>query len=466
MFKPQSFSKQFLLFSLVILLGGMMAIGLWMQAEIERAVVNRTAGVTALFVDSFVSPHLQELESGDELSAESREALERLLSGTPLGVEIVSFKVWNRDGTVIFSPNPAIVGQTFDPHGELDRVFGGEVISGLTDLTEAENAYEAQRWDRLIETYAPIRLAGSGETIAVSEFYQVPDALESDIRSAQLRGWAMIAGATAIMYLFLVGIVRRASNLIAAQHTELVENVERITAALYQNRDLQERVQGAAVRTTALNERYLRRISADLHDGPAQNVALALLRMDSIAQGVKAASNGETVGNAVSDIDTVRKALNGAIEDLRAIARGLRLPEISGLSPEETVEKVIGEFRQLTGSVVELTVIDIPATAPLPIKITLYRVLQEALANSFKHAYAETITVRLTGQGTEVSLKVSDDGGGFDTTERETDDTLGLVGMRERIQLLGGTFQVSSAIGAGTTISISLPLAMAVSTDV
>ncbi len=273
-----------------------------------------------------------------------------------------------------------------------------DLISGFTNLTEAENAYEAQRWDRLIETYAPVRLVGSGETIAVSEFYQIPSPLESDIRAAQLRGWTMIAGATAIMYLLLLGIVRRASNLIVGQRAELEENVERITATLNQNRDLQERVQGAAVRTAALNERYLRRISADLHDGPAQNVALALLRMESIAQGVKAASNGKSVGNAVRDLNTVEKALNGAIDDLRAVARGLRLPEISGLSPGETVDKVIGEFRRLTRSVVELTVTDIPATAPLPIKITLYRVLQEALANSFKHAQAETITVRLTGK--------------------------------------------------------------------
>jgi len=298
--------------------------------------------------------------------------------------------------------------------------------------------------------------------VAVSEFYQIPGALESDIRAAQLRGWAMIAGATAIMYLLLVGIVRRASNLITAQRVELEDNVEQITATLTQNRDLQERVQGAAARTTALNERYLRRISADLHDGPAQNVALALLRMESIIDGVKVASNGDAAGKTLRDLDMVEKALNGAIDDLRAVARGLRLPEIDGLSPRETAEKVIGEFRRFTGSVVEFTETDTPTSAPLPVKITLYRVLQEALANSFKHAQADTITVRLTGQGTNISLEVSDDGGGFDTADRETGDTLGLVGMRERIRLLGGTFSVSSVMGAGTTINVCLPLTLSV----
>ncbi len=461
--KAPSFSAQFLWLSLAILIAGMVSIGLWIQAEIESAVTGRTAGVTALYVDSFVSPHLQGLEGAGGLTDADRAELDRLLTATPLGREIVSFKLWTRDGTVLYSPEDSIVGDRFEVGADLELAFGGEVVTELSDLSEAENSFEAQQWDRLIETYAPVRLEGSANVVAVSEFYQLPDALEADLRAARFRGWAIVGVATVIMYLLLVGIARRASHLISAQREELEGSVEQLTSALDRNRELQQRVQRAAARTTALNEQFLRRISADLHDGPAQNVALALLRMEAITEGVQ--GNGEMPpDDTLRDLDTVHTALDSAITDLRGIARGLRLPEIGELSLADTVGRVISEFEQLTGARVTVTERDVPASASLPVKITVYRVLQEALANSFRHADADVRSVRLEGRGDELFLEIADNGRGFDATVPPA-GTLGLVGMRERIELLGGTFRVTSAAGTGTTITVCLPLRMPAGVD-
>jgi hypothetical protein len=216
-FSKMSFTGQFLVFSLVILIAGMSVIGLWVQREIEEAVTTRTAGVTALYVDSFIGPHLQEFGAGRQFSAEDVAELDRLLLETPLGSQVVSFKLWTADGTVLYSPNPTLVGQTFEPEGDLVDAFAGEVVSHISNLSAAENAYESQFWDSLIETYAPVRDERSGQIVAVSEFYQLPDALQADLRSARLRSWLIVGGATLVMYLVLVGLVRRASNLIGSQ---------------------------------------------------------------------------------------------------------------------------------------------------------------------------------------------------------------------------------------------------------
>ena len=192
----------------------------------------------------------------------------RLITGTPLGEQVVSFKVWSREGEIIYSPNPELVGRTFAVDGHLLEAFDGEVVSEISDLTEPENKYERSRWETLIETYAPVRSEGSGAVFVVSEFYQLPGTLEAEIRSAQIRGWLIVGIATLVMYLLLIGMVRRASTTIRMQRSELLDNLDELREALDDNRRLQVRVSRAAARTTTLNERFLRRVSADIHDGP------------------------------------------------------------------------------------------------------------------------------------------------------------------------------------------------------
>lgn len=441
-------SSQFLLLSFVILLAGMLSIGLWIQREINEAVTNRTAEVTALYVNSFVAPQIQSQEGSTPLSADTIEVFDRLLTDTALGRDIVGFRIWAVDGTVLYNQNKELVGRKFEAHGHLSHAFGGGIVSELSDLSNPENVYEAELWDSLIETYAPVRLEGTGEVIAVAEFYQRPDTLLAEISRAQARSWLFVGAATLIMYLLLVGIVRRVGNIIERQRTELEGNVNRLSDLLARNRNLQERMQEAAGRTTALNERYLHRISADLHDGPAQAVALALLRLEELEGGANTEPNG--------DLRTIRSSLDSALTDLRSIAGGLRIPEIQDLSPTETARRVLKEFERVSGKLVEFEAWGLPHEAPLPVKITLYRVLQEALANSFKHADGVGQAVTMTSEGDSLHVAIVDDGPGIDP--RSTSEGLGLIGMRERVEMLGGSFEVTADGSNGTTIRVSLPL--------
>jgi len=136
-----------------------------------------------------------------------------------------------------------------------------------------------------------------------------------------------------------------------------------------------------------------------------------------------------------------------------------RLPEIGRLSLTETAERAVRDYERKTGQPVTLTMSGVPSDAPLPCKIALYRLLQESLANSFRHAGGVGQRVTITGAN-ELVVEIADAGPGFDPEAVTSDGRLGLVGMRERVEILGGAFEVESARGAGTVIRACLPLTM------
>jgi signal transduction histidine kinase len=455
-FTKLSLARQFALVSFLFLMIGMVIMGSWMGLQIEQAVTNRTAAITALYVDSYISIYLQELVQGDQISQANLDALERLLSPSLLGQQVVSFRIWSRDGVILYSPNPDLIGRQYPVKEELQRALAGEVQSHLSDLDDPEQVYERQFWDQLIETYAPVRAIGSGEIIAVTEFYQTPSALQADIRAAQYRSWFLVAGATLLLYVSLAGMVGRASHLITAQHARLQESLDQTRALLAQNEDLNDRVRRAAARTTTLNERYLRRISADLHDGPAQDLALAMLRLESLAEaGLTSPAENE------QDFQTVRTAVESALKELRTISAGLRMPEINAISLPDTVNRAIRDYEQRFATPVEVNLFHLPQHASAPVKITLYRVLKEALTNGFRHAAGAKQVVSVGRQDDNLLIEVSDDGAGFDPAQVAGNGThLGLIGMRERVEVLGGRFDVLSQPGGGTTIRATLPLAI------
>jgi signal transduction histidine kinase len=310
---------------------------------------------------------------------------------------------------------------------------------------------ERQRFDRLVEVYAPVRQDSDGRVIAINEFYLLPDALDGEIRDAQFRSWAVVAAIGLVTYLLLAGIVKRGSDTIRHQQRELERRLD-------QNVRLHERVRQAAGRTTALNEQALRRISADLHDGPGQALALALLRLDAL----QAPCQGDSAAcvRTHADFETVHSAVRDALSDLRAISAGLRLPELERLSVAEVASRAIDDHQRRSGVVVARRLESLPEQAPLPIKIALLRTLQEALSNATRHGRGDDVRVELDGADDRLRLTVSDQGPGFDTRQADSSagPGLGLAGMRERAELLGGTFAVESSIGFGTTVRVCWPL--------
>jgi signal transduction histidine kinase len=260
------------------------------------------------------------------------------------------------------------------------------------------------------------------------------------------------------MYLLLSGFVRRASDTITRQQVELGRRVVQLTDLLSQNRELHERVSRAAASVALLNESYLRRVGSELHDGPVQDLGLSLLKLDA-SIGQLENHTGERIDpNLVDQLSSAETSLQSALKEMRGIAVGLSLPQLSELSLAETVVRAVRTHERRTGTRVALDLDSLPQEAALPLKITVFRLLQEALNNAFRHANGEGQQVRVRVQDGQLVVEIADSGPGFHPEQASGwDGHLGITGMRERVESLGGQFVIESEIGRGTRIIAHLP---------
>ena len=457
-FLRSSLSRQFLMISFPVLLAGMLVIGYLIGKQVEESVVHRMGGESGLYVDSFVAPHVQSLLETDDLNDADRAALDALLTKTALGKKIVAFKIWRPDGRVMYSVNAAMIGQFFPIGKGLSEALSGRVHSEVSDLASAENSLEASKWTSLVETYTPILARGAGTVFAVAEFYQLVDEVTQESARARYQTWLLVAPTTALMYLLLFVLVRRGSQTIDMQRHELKEKVTQLTLNL-QNEQLHDRVRRAAASTTALNETFLRRISADLHDGPGQDLGFALMRFESITDLCSKCLGGPAGKLGIAEaLSPIHSAITSALADLRSISANLRLPEIDQLTLNEIATRAIRDYEGKTGIRVALLAAGSNPAASLPVRIALYRLLQESLANGFRHAAGAGQRVVINDEDGWLLVDISDNGPGFDPHAAVKEGRLGLVGMRERVEALGGTFHLTSKPDLGTVIRVNLPL--------
>jgi len=439
---------------------GMLFMGAWLSGAIEQRVIYHEGELFALYVDSVFSDRVESLADGELLSDADIIALDKLLYGTRLRKRIVEFTLWSSDGHVLYSTKLTSIGARFEPGPALAAAFRGEIQSHMSARNDQERQIEGARGPALIEIYAPVRDPGTQSILAVSQISQTTDVLAQAIDTARRQIWMVVIAVTTVMCLLLAALIRRASNTIVTQQKQLQDKVSQLTSLLRQNEELHERVARAAGRATARNERFLHRIAVDLHDGAGQGIALAMMRLEQLAEvcsicRFNTGGEGDTV---VGQLRTLQQGLNSSLKDMRAISKGLQLPDIEAMSLDDIARRVVRNYERTSGVKVQLTIQSVPEDAPLPVKISLFRVLQESLANGFRHGGAVNQCVLLGTLGNKLQIEVRDEGKGFDPQAVDTEDHLGLEGMRERVEVLGGKFLVWSAAGKDTVVRADLPL--------
>lgn len=450
--------QRFQIISLLVVFAGMLTVSWWVGQQIERGVIQHTATTTGLYVESFIAPLLQDLATTDELTPASSAALGQMLNGTLLGDHIVGFMIWDTHGRVLYSTDRRQIGRTFALTDDLLASAKGAVISEITGADDQDHIPVQHASQQLLAIYSPVHQLGTQRVVAVAEFYQDADSLFAEIRQVQLRSWVVIFGASLLMYISLLWFVRWANTTISAQAGALQIQVHQLTDLLAQNGELHERVRRASLRSAELNERFLRRLRADLHDGPSQYLGLALMRLDALFAHAETCAHGQPFDN---NLIAIQQSLEHALGEVRLILAGLGLPELQSLSLSETIQRVVRVHEQRSGSTVQLQLGELPEQAHLSIKITVYRVIQEALTNSFRHGGGVDTQVRVAlDDQRQLQLVIADRGCGFNVAQQSLDGQthLGLIGMRERVECLGGRFSYWSEAGRGTTIMARLAL--------
>ncbi|MBI4760173.1 MAG: sensor histidine kinase [Chloroflexota bacterium] len=453
-FRRLSLVQRFTLIGFVIMMLGAAGIGRWIKEQIKTGVIKEATAATALYMDSFIAPNLQELRDANTISAEHVDTLNSLFSQNNLGQRTISIKIWNRDGRIIYSNIPSLVGRVFPNNEEIAASFAGEVTGDISNLADAENIEERRlSSEPLLEVYSPVRLNDTNEVIAVAEFYQKVDTLNAEIDAAQRKGWLVLASTMLLMYILLIGFVQRVSNRIEQQEAELKNQVSQLTNLLTRNKELSQHMRLAAANAVAFNEKILRRTSAELHDGPVQEISLALLRLDRAIAQSESCRLTNSNANCGANLPVIQTLLQDALKELRFVASSLGVPQLDALTLSEVILRAVVLHEQRSGTEVALNMNVIPQYAPLPIKIAVYRLIQEALSNSHRHGGGIGQAVQVSYERQHLEIEMIDQGPGFDVEAIAVEDEyLGLAGIRERVESLGGSFLLQSQPGKGTRI--------------
>lgn len=245
--------------------------------------------------------------------------------------------------------------------------------------------------------------------------------------------------------------IERATGLtrkISAVLTYLQDDFKFVNEIIEDAREKQE----FSLKIIQAQEEERRRISREIHDGPAQMLANILLRSELIE---KAANKGD-IEHAIEELKNIREMVRSTLYEVRHIIYDLRPMALDDLGLVPTIKRYIATTSEYHQIEIDFKPIGKITRLSQEYEIAFFRLLQESIQNAIKHAEASQIKVRLEIGEKTVTMVVQDDGKGFDPTLKY-ENSFGLVGMRERVDMLNGEITIDSKIGKGTRIYIQVP---------
>jgi len=399
-----------------------------------------------------VIPHagnVVESETGDDADKPHAAAFTHF-SVTP---SIVDVSLFSLDSSVLASSNrdqklnKTEIAQT-------KKLFKGRKNYYINDTY----FYEKKFWKEAFtgkNNVVPVMLSLRHADGSVNSVARLAINFESSVKRAEYYA-SNIFVATLLMSLVMISVLYRRFRTgvitIRRQSEELNQQIISLSELLGTNKELRLSMKTASSRAVELNEQFLRRTGADLHDGPAQLISFAVLRLNQISKTEGAKKLGQ-------EFHGIKEALENSLEEIRGISSGLVLPELETMSLEQCLQKVVILHRSKSDCEVKEYYQNLPEQMPLPIKICAYRFLQEGLNNADRHGKAKKCRVTSNVTSGVLSVSLKDNGQGFRKSLLTLrGEHLGLLGLKDRIESLGGTFSVNSELGVGTAIKLSLNL--------
>lgn len=199
-------------------------------------------------------------------------------------------------------------------------------------------------------------------------------------------------------------------------------------------------------------EEERRRLSREIHDGPAQMLANILLRSEIIERTL----HQRSVDEAVAEIYSVRKMVRSSLYEVRKIIYDLRPMALDDLGLIPTIRKYIANLADFHKFEIDFVVVGEEKRIDHKYEVALFRLMQESVQNAVKHAEANLIQIKLQIQRENIIMIIKDNGKGFDVS-RKKENTFGLIGMKERVDMLGGEIDINSKRNEGTAVIIRVP---------
>lgn len=202
-------------------------------------------------------------------------------------------------------------------------------------------------------------------------------------------------------------------------------------------------------------EEERKKLSREIHDGPAQMLANVLLRSDILDYVVKKGSPEEVS----KEIKSLRKNVRSSLQEVRRIIYDLRPMALDDLGLIPTIRKYADRVTEYHNIHVEFIVFGEEKRLDTKYEVALFRLMQEATQNVIKHSEATEIKVKLEIIKDRLILVIADNGKGFNPNEKD-DNSFGLIGMKERVEMLDGKLEIFTGEGKGTTVTINVPYSL------
>lgn len=372
--------------------------------------------------------------------SEAQEAVRGLLTNLEFGVDGYFF-AYTLDGINIVHPTiPEFVGE--DLYNFQDR-NGNFLIQHLLAAAESGGDFHRYVWERppdmqqedklsyaaMIEPWGWMYGTGLYLDAIAEEVAKVKASFDDNIRRSFVTVMTVILITVLLIVLLGIGINLHEHRLADGRLQNLIKKFVRLQ----------------------VNER--RQFSRELHDGINQQLVSLKLRIE-LAE--KKLSQPDDQHSAARDLDIASDILNDTIQEVRQISHNLRPVLLDDLGLEPALRALIDQFSEHTGIEIELDYGLDDLSVSDDVETTLYRITQESLNNIKKHAQATRASIRLGCSNDQIHFEVADNGQGFDVTTPHRQG-IGLMNMRERVEVIGGMLNVYALHGHGTRITAWLP---------
>ena len=430
---------------------------------LSRHLVRRDAEVASDLVTTLLARTIP-ASYFTEFPPPNRIAHEQTLAQIAAAADTVRVKVYDRQGTILWSDEAPLIGRRFPSNRPLRAALQGEVQAEIISPRSEEHQGALRSFDRLEEIYLPVRYSKDGPILGVLEIYRQPQALFAALDRGVALVWILDGGGGLLLYLSLFGIVRKSSRTQDALKTEL---------ATYA-RTLEERVAERTRGLRKLHEQMLRseRLAATglLAAGVAHEVGNPLACISSLAQVLLARSSDPTFQRGLQDIQTHTGRIQKIIQDLTQLTRP---------APFQFRESSLNEIIQNAVALARHN----PAARKMTISTALDPVLPpvhgapDQLLQVFLNLILNAgdaggdLTIQSMADGSRVKIIFSDTGRGmspdelrrlfdpfYSTKNGDKHMGLGLFVSHEIVRQHGGTLQAESQLGQGSTFTVSLPV--------
>lgn len=431
-------SQKFVAAGVAFTIAAMLLCGLLTTTVMTDSILQRRGEAVAISAGYIIASALPDLAEG-RIDEEARGQLDALMADDVFAAQFPYLDVWLPDGRIIYSSTPGIAGRQLALPPPVAAALAGQVVVEFSDTASSDHLQRGFA-DDFVEVYFPLRDPETDKVTAVAELREVTRPLEDALWMLTIATWATVAAVCIVVMLGLFGIVAEGSRTIERQQRTLFKRLQLSHARSAHLRQLKEDALRASRSVTELTDLHLRTIGTDLHDGPAQSISFALLKLEQARRASKTDERSAVVAE-------IEDALSGALGEIRAVAMDFVLPDIADLNLQQVIQHAVNQHMRRTGIIVSMDTRVEPVHAQPEVSICVFRFVQEGLNNAFHHGLPEGQSVVASLQGGVLKLSISNFHIAGERSKHADHRGLGLYGLRARVQSVGGSFTFAQENG-------------------